>query len=574
MSAGGVFQLIANKGKSDGLLLATNLLNQRLKQVACNRKAAGLADATPTLADIEKTHVLFVNAHFKPFAAIGFEYNKVKPQSGSQQYGGSVTFSIPQFGDFFGDMVLRADLPSATALVGTFTTSSGSGNEVDMAGLDAVSATTPAHRVKYCDFPANRLCKKVKFDVNGNPLDEYNDIASAMLEKFTVAPGKRAGYNRLTGQENPITATGGIQLTDATSAGTDAGSREQRQILNGLQTPKILHNAVTVWHKLRFWFNDDCRLAVPSVSIPYGQRFITIDLATQGEMLEEVSNIYTEALTATGPVYVEATSAAVTATKALISAAPSASAANTTLGNSGNLTLELYVNNIFVNPEVHDIFIKRIGFSLIRVYRYHSGAANPEAAGEMLMSSLKWPIEYMFVGIRVNDHATAALRATRWHMFGAMTAASVKGGGIISAGTTGGETHAVVTDSPSGIEYSTCAPIVDKLTVKAHGITLYDNFENAFYNAYIPFNYGGAAIQTPDQDCGVMMVNFALYPGSAYQPSGHLNVSRAREFYLSWPATTAAGDEADGTASTLHAVAKALNFLLITDGSAVLRYST
>lgn len=32
-------------------------------------------------------------------------------------------------------------------------------------------------------------------------------------------------------------------------------------------------------------------------------------------------------------------------------------------------------------------------------------------------------------------------------------------------------------------------------------------------------------------DNGLMMVNFALHPGD-YQPSGHFNVSRAREFYL------------------------------------------
>jgi hypothetical protein len=46
--------------------------------------------------DIEKTHVLFMNAHFKPFAAIGYEYNKVRPQSGNIQLGGQAQFSIPQ----------------------------------------------------------------------------------------------------------------------------------------------------------------------------------------------------------------------------------------------------------------------------------------------------------------------------------------------------------------------------------------------------------------------------------------------------------------------------------------------
>lgn len=550
MSAGGVFQLIANKGKSDSLLLASSLLNQRLKQCACSRRSQNLPDATPTLADIEKTHVLFVNAHFKPFAAIGFEYNKVKPQSGSQSYGGSVTFSIPQFGDFFHDMVLRADLPVATAATQAVATA----DEYTAAGV-ATADGDATHLVKYCDYPANRLAKKVKFDVNGNPLDEYVDMTSAMIEKFCVAPGKRAGYNRLTGQENPIVGQSGIMHSNA-AAPTDLESRQQVQILNGLQTPKAEQPATTVWHKLRFWFNDDCRLAVPSVSIPYGQRFITIDLATKAEMLEEVSNQYSVTADAGTIVWADE------------SGGVSDTAANITC--SETLKLELYVNNIFVNPEVHDIFIKRIGFSLIRVYRYHSASGNPETTGEMLMSSLKWPIEYMWVGFQVNAYKTAAGRAQKWHRFSSLTDATSGGSGAFG---NSGNALVLSSEGPLGIQYKTSATLVDKLTVKAHGITLYDDFESAFYNAYIPFHYGGAAIQTPDQDDGVMMINFALYPGSAYQPSGHLNVSRAREFYLSWTGKTIANDD-DGTAVTLHAVAKALNFLLITDGSAVLRYST
>lgn len=66
-----------------------------------------------------------------------------------------------------------------------------------------------------------------------------------------------------------------------------------------------------------------------------------------------------------------------------------------------------------------------------------------------------------------------------------------------------------------------------------------------------------------------MMINFALFPRS-YQPSGHLNVSRAREFFLQWTTRYVNAQ----TPADLLAVAIAINFLLITDGSAVLRYST
>ncbi len=42
----------------------------------------GVPDPTPTLVELEKTHILFVNAHFKPFAAIAYEYQKTKPNTG------------------------------------------------------------------------------------------------------------------------------------------------------------------------------------------------------------------------------------------------------------------------------------------------------------------------------------------------------------------------------------------------------------------------------------------------------------------------------------------------------------
>ncbi|MDE2103643.1 MAG: hypothetical protein KGL39_40770 [Patescibacteria group bacterium] len=50
--------------------MATKLLNQRIKDVMCARKRAGKADITPTLVDLERTHILYVNAHFKPLTTL------------------------------------------------------------------------------------------------------------------------------------------------------------------------------------------------------------------------------------------------------------------------------------------------------------------------------------------------------------------------------------------------------------------------------------------------------------------------------------------------------------------------
>jgi hypothetical protein len=103
MSSGGVYSLLTNDGKQDQMLMATEALSRRL--AAIRKARENMANPTPTLADIEKTHIIFMNSHFKPFAAMGFEYNKVV--ANSPTLGSKVQFSIP----------LRQLLPSLVPLL-------------------------------------------------------------------------------------------------------------------------------------------------------------------------------------------------------------------------------------------------------------------------------------------------------------------------------------------------------------------------------------------------------------------------------------------------------------------------
>ena len=647
MSAGAVFKLVANDGKADRMIMATALLNQRIKDVMCARASAGKEDPTPTLVDLEKTHIVYVNAHFKPFAAIGFEYNKVRASAGNPTLGSSVTFSIPQFGDFFHDMVLRTRLSqfSGNSLTYSLTTNAtaNTNNAYDAYGrlytgnLTSSAATPISYNnlVRYCEFPANRLVAQVKFDVNGNPLDQYSVHVSTMLEKFTIPTGKRVGYNRLTGQQVPRecysapnalvvtdgnvtqtptgitnnaagqsnrtvnlfnstgTGSGGFpngggayaQAANATStlnsnytAGTITAGQFQyvsaqklTSIVDGPQTPKPVQPALELWHKLKFWFCDDVRLAVPSVSIPFGQRFITVTLAPQSQLAYEFPNMYVFLANTIGDTY-----------------------ANTPIVAYGGTTsiaveqIELYINNIFVNPEIHDIYIKRIGFSLIRVYREQQSRQNQATSGSELLSQLKWPVEYMYVGLRpawnIVDPVNTAPAATTAQP-STTTPSTISIGNLNSwrdwhrmtrqvdarfTGNVGGLSAAAAADAAGLTPDFSWLPVstVDGLSLQAHGITIFDAFQDIFYSEYMPYNYGGAALNTPN-DHGAFFVNMALFPRS-YQPSGHLNISRARETYLGWSTSYITSN----TPADLIVVAVAINFLLISDGSAVLRYST
>jgi hypothetical protein len=636
MATGGVFQIITNDGKQDRMLMATALLNRRLALIEEARSRDPLvSDSTPTLLDIEKTHILFMNAHFKPFAAIGYEYNKVNPQSTTSSLGGEVQFSIPQFGDFFGDMAIHLVLnpPTITraanfGLTDTTTLTQGAGH---------------AAAFRWCHFPGERVFDKVKFDVNGNPLDEYTSLSVNMHREFLVPPNKQRSWYRCVAQELPHEGyfrQPGVDLTgqQTTSTGlVNAGAapvshRIGGQVFNGPQTPSSSSNsnvqnvtahgsslsgAIEMWIPLLFWFNKDPRLVIPSVSIPHGQRFITLTLTAASNMYGLV------------PRGVNTW------------ASPQASLASAT---NEVCKVELYINNIFVNPEVHDIFIKRIGFSLIRVHREQTTSLS-NASDEILLSKMKWPIETMYVGVKMSAYATGSQMLDKWHLFGryvgtdyalsqalstqgqsaltqptANNVVSISTNGTVTAtGTlfstelspgdsvsicgyvctvlsTASATSMVVAPAPtSAFSFAATAsvnlpicklsnpkvtvnvfnPTVDYLSVSAHGIPLYNNIENNFFSDYLPYTYGGPNINSP-ADRGLMMINFCIYPGT-YQPSSHINVSRAREFYFKYSSSvlgTTPSELGVTALGTLALVASAINFLLITDGSAVLRYST
>ncbi len=587
MATAGIFTLITNDGRQDRILLASQLLRDRLTQIRKIRASAGQRDTTPTLKDIERTHVLFTSSHFKPFAAIGFEYIKVNPDSGGANLGSEVRFSIPQFGDFFNDIVMYVKFNKAV--------------------YTPVAAAPNQNVFRYCDYPGERLAQNVKFDVNGNPLDEYDSNVYNFHRQINVQPNVRAAWDRLVGQETPCEAY------LAQESLVQPSSRVKVAYCDGYQTPKAEHDALVVMVPLLFWFNKDPRLSVPSVSIPYGQRFLRVRLARASELIELVTP-------------------------------PGADGSDT--GTVPDLTINecsLYINNIFVNPEVHDIFIKRIGFSLIRVHRMQTTRVKDDNQS-ILLNNLKWPIESMYVAVKPVANTTDAAfpdnkALQTWHRFSkiedsvkdvdgvasckvdataqaevdafiaeatnaaeasvaatltafdALAKTTAAGAALFAlAGAAAAEasatpasvdaavaaaasdvyaTHPVNSGTCAQVEVRKHSPTISRLSVVAHGVDLYKELPATFFHSYTPYTYGGQNIAAPE-DAGVHMITFCLYPGT-YQPTGHINVSRAREFYLHY--------WSDGAVSTdspadLVVVASAINFLLISDGSAVLRYST
>jgi len=643
MSNAGVFTIVTNDGKPDQMILATELLRKRLAEITRAREAnPSIIDKTPTLMDIERTHILYTNSTFKPFAAIGFEYSRAQVNSGTATLGSNVQFSIPQFGDFFHDMVLYVELKQPTL-------TSTASNESDQPLM------------RWCSHPGERLVEKYDFSVTGNPLDEYYDHDVNFHRKLCVGEDKSLGWKRMMGQEVP--EEGFLDQPNWEDSGVGAasiGHRVKMVTFAGDQTPTGQKTGTKkLLIPILLWFCRNVRHAMASVAIPQGQRYLNLKLCTGNKLVGVVPR-----------------------------GSGTWESPNGTLNYDNMIQrMDLYINNLFVNPEVHTIYIKRIGFTLIRVHRYHKVELR-DASGHVHLNNLKWATEALFVGVRPLEYCdenavNIAKNLDKWDQFHRVddtqrvmqgwrqNKVSLKDDSLtIAAGSfnndsgaatdnvryTSTTAAAVGTDLFNGISAgdlltftltaATTAPdvaedttlilevaqvipdndadgtsgyivfkmlvselialpgfdalggdvvvsgaglnvavsrqdsteasctvpvateILDSVTLLAHGIKLYDALPALFHNSYIPYQYGGDNIRVPE-DIGAWMFTWALFPG-AEQPSGHFNISRSREFYLDYVSSVIS----TSFVCRLYVSAVAINFLLISDGAAIIRYST
>lgn len=522
MATGGLFQIITNVGKQDELIFADTLLQNRIADSKAKRMAmikAGNDNISPypSLNEIEQTHILFTNIKCKPFVKMSMEYSRTPKSSVTLE--SQVEFDIPQFGDFFSDMVVNVVFDTVTA--------SATGSAADASDVALC---------RYCDYPGERLFRKVQFTVNNAPLDEYYQEVYPFHRQFKVPADKLSGWNRSVGQSSANRAVAEY-LSTTSSTAAPLGNQLEMRVLNGYQTYKTSQPRLSLNIPLLFWFCD-IRQAVPSAAIPFGQRKITIDLESQANLIRAIVN-------------------------------PSATTALTspTVTPLSIVTCDLYINNIFVDQTVQDIFINRIGFSLTRVHRRQLINLT-KSNDQQQLTSLKWPTETIYVGFQpvanTTSNSTTTTRGSQvsvidanmedWHRFGVVTTTSSAAATLNGAG--------------AGYIVKSEASHITTIGIQSYGIDLFREMPGSFFNSYIPFQYGGSNICTPT-DPGLYMINFCAYPGS-YQPSGHINISRSREFFIKYNSTYIASN----AAVNMFVNAVSINFLFVSEGSAIMRFTT
>ena len=509
---GGPFQIINNEGIQDKLIMATDKLRCRIANIT-EKRIESLRNAnpntpvnvlldrdrnwSPSLAEIEKTHILFVNATFKPFVSVSNTYTKTFPRGGTQPtLGNSLVFTMPVYGEFVNDAVVYIK-------------------------LDNFRAISNQDKVRYIEMLGHRIFKKTSFVLNQQVLDSYTPEKYNIHWQFTVPVGKENGYLRNVGQEIP-------KLGFLTADPAVDEVREYRYFGDGPQTFKTIQSSVELWIPLLFWFKD-VQTSLPNFLFPHGQTDIQIELESEANLVAFAN--YSGTL---GKVY-----------------------------NPPTITeCSLYLNHIYLLPEIHSIFMKKFGFQLVRVTRQHSVSTLLNSSDSILLNSIRWPIERMYIAFRPTQNL---LNSQKWHRNSYLTQNVVK-----EAVVTGTSTIQV-----NNATYYTEDHLVSSLELKAHDIILYPALPPTFYNSYLPYSKG-ETVKTP-RDIGWYLFNFCQKPGE-YQPSGHFNASQDRELVLSYVSAInpQTGTPYIGNMNTIELFvhAQCINFLLSEGNSAVMRFST
>lgn len=512
MSKGAYTIIDSYVGKQEMYLTASAALHKRLKQTYEERLESGEyvkpEEAKPSFLDVTKTHMFFVKRIYKPFVAFAYDYFQSKaevgnatklPNAGEES---NLRFNLrANNGDFINDMVVKIVFQAV-------------GNP----NGDPLTAT----RYRYCDFPGIKLFKRVEVTVDKDPIDEYTCEDVLFHMRHRIPDDKRNGFERMVGQE---------EVQSGTYYHADRNINQVMFFKDGPQTPKPYQEELELWVPLIFDFNTDIGRSLHNKVIGSQQVFIEFFLAPVREIIQALDST------------------------------------NTVIPN-GITSLEikdftLYTKNVYLNPEINDLFSEKYNLSMIRVHKRHIVSLTNNAT-DVLLSSLKYPIECMHFAFRPNknvDFVNNAQNAfTCWHKMGAVTRKCVPIPAIINKASIHPYQQLVVRTA----RYEKCVPPVTQIGFKAHGNNVYPSLPENFYHDYQ--NYIIPGFMTPDE-CGYYSVTFSHYP-TMFNPAGHINNSTAREFFIEYTSTFIS----NANPTTLYTSAQCINFLFYTQGSIQLKY--
>jgi hypothetical protein len=518
MSQGAVFKLVLRDERFDRFFTASDYLRQRFDAIRVKREAAGEKNVQPTFVDIEKSHILYIHAAYRPYVSVASEYARVKPSGDGTASigpsGGTIDFTFPIYGHFTSDMAIHVKFKPL-------------GSQTLQAAGATPTASAPLFR--YCAYPGIRLIRRAELRSDQVLIDDYDrdDVIHHM--KSFVNADQRIGWDRCMGQQ--------AQRQGAFYANGFTGVLN---FFDGPQTPALFQDTLELLIPLQFWLGQDASQALLNDLIPNSQRTITCELAPISEIVEALlpdPNTMGEFLSTPLPF--------------------------TKLG----MEVSLYVNGLYVNPEIHDVFASRIGFSLIRVHRRQLNQIQNHSDA-FLLDQLKFPAEFLMVGIR--DRANLK-DFDNWWLMGAPAVRAPTSALVVPAMIFNQQLQLCQLVCRNVKELWTLETVTDTVGVTAHGIDIFPMLPNLFHNAYMPTRYAKNSVVVSPYDQGELLVNFCLYPGK-FNPSGYYNLSAGRELYINYELKPHLAEVQSGQFEMTISMS-ALNFLMRKGDKVHLRYA-
>lgn len=447
----------------------------------------------PSFEDLEKSHCVFINNHYKPFMEASFCYSKSSVNT-KPKFGDDTSFAVPAVGNFISDMAIHIR-------------------------LSQLAPADPGDRVRYVSYLGHRIIKSVQLVINNNVIDEYSgEYYNAYFETCVPENKKRAWMNCM-GQETPLE---GILIQDP----DHNDYKEGRIVYNGYQTSKVFQDPIDLFIPLLFWFNLDKKSALLN-NYDFGKVVIKIKLENESNLMTCVdikNEIYHERYIS--PIFEEC---------------------------------ELYTNHIFINEDIQDIFISKLGFTLIRTHISIDMILDKNVDSVPLSAYLKYPIEdiTMYARPLVNEMGADSLNT--WNKNSILTLAEVMTL-VVFIGETGNRELGYNT-----IRFYEEKPVFNNFDITVNELSVYGGDCSAFYQHYVSY-VSGKHINSNNNFVYYMPYN--LFP-KEYQPSSYINMSKSRNIRLDY----SADHIEDHKPVKLYMHATAINFLMYNNKSAMLNFS-
>lgn len=500
-------------GKQEAYLTASINLKQRLEKLReynlDNTEWSDHADTMPTFSDINRTHMFYVKRSFKPFVAFGYEYYRSAVEVGTSTQlprpneDAELRFNLrANNGDFIHDQVIKVVFEAK-------------GNP---------NASASAMRYRYCDYPGIRMFKEIRLSVDKDDIDVYTPEDVLFYMENRLSEDKRRAWEKLLGQQETL---------QGTYYHEDRNIDEVRFFKDGAQTFKPYQPPLELWIPLIFDHNRDVGRSLHNKIIGSQQIYVELVLNSVDKIIQVVDS-----------------------NNKIIP--------NMTI-NLAIKEFALFTKNIYLNPEINDLFSERNNLSIIRVHRRHVvGLGSPNT--NILLSSLKYPIESIHFGFRPNINNNIRTNPyhnfTDWHQMSVVTRSCVPLPALISKPTDKDpKLQQLVVRTARYLKQS---DTVNTVSFSLFGNQLYPHISGMFFGYYQPYIIPGMVSR---RKCGYYTVSFSHYP-TIFSPAGHINNSTAREFFIGY-----ASDFISGTnPTTLYASAQCINFLMYKSGSIKLKY--